>query len=98
MLAPNVALNITVYSYDGKLCFGIVGGKRQIPDLPDLTSYIEASLQVLKDCASKQASHPKAPQEIKKTRVKKAPVRKAAPAKKVTRKKATRKPAAKPEQ
>jgi hypothetical protein len=87
VLAPNVALNITVYSYDGKLCFGLVGGKRQIPDLPDLTSYIEASLQVLKDCASKQASHPKAPQEIKKARVRKAPARKAA---------ATRKPAAKP--
>lgn len=95
VLAPNVALNITVYSYDGKLCFGLVGGKRQIPDLADLTGYIESSLQVLKDCAAKQASHPRAPQETKKPRVKKAPTRKVATKKKVTRKKATRKPAAK---
>jgi len=51
VLAPNVALNITVYSYNGRMCFGLVAGKRQIPDLPDLTQYIKDSLQVLKDAA-----------------------------------------------
>jgi diacylglycerol O-acyltransferase len=59
VLAPNVALNITVYSYAGRMCFGLVAGKRQIPDLPDLTRYIKDSLQVLKDAAREYAERPK---------------------------------------
>jgi diacylglycerol O-acyltransferase len=62
VLAPNVALNITVYSYAGRLCFGLVAGKRQIPDLADLTSYIKNSLEVLKYSAMEEAAHPRAPE------------------------------------
>ena len=58
VLAPNVALNITVYSYAGRMCFGLVAGKRQIPDLPDLTRYIKSSLQVLKDAARQHVERP----------------------------------------
>ena len=30
------ALNITVYSYDGKLFFGLTGARNALPDLRDL--------------------------------------------------------------
>ncbi|MCJ7556651.1 MAG: wax ester/triacylglycerol synthase family O-acyltransferase [Gammaproteobacteria bacterium] len=65
VLAPNVALNITVYSYAGRMCFGLVAGKRQIPDLPDLTRYIKDSLQVLKDAARKHTEPPQAAEKTK---------------------------------
>lgn len=65
VLAPNVALNITVYSYDGRMCFGLVAGKRQIPDLPDLTRYIQDSLQDLKDAARQYAERPQVAEKTK---------------------------------
>ncbi len=43
-VAPGTVMNITVFSYAGKLLFGLVAGRDAIPDLQQLTSYIPASL------------------------------------------------------
>ena len=76
VLAPNVALNITVYSYDGRMCFGLVAGKRQIPDLQDLTQHIKDSLQVLKDAARQYAERPQVTEKTENTLVEKPAVSK----------------------
>ena len=40
-IAPMAALNVTVYSYDGTLYFGLISGRRAIPHLQDLKLCIE---------------------------------------------------------
>jgi hypothetical protein len=37
-------MNITVFSYAGKMLFGLVAGRDAIPDLQQLTDYIPESL------------------------------------------------------
>lgn len=51
VLAPNVALNITVYSYAGSLCIGLVAASRKLPDLPALAAGINRALGVLEKAA-----------------------------------------------
>ncbi len=41
------ALNITVYSYDGKLFFGLTGARNALPDLRDLAEGVRVELQLL---------------------------------------------------
>jgi WS/DGAT/MGAT family acyltransferase len=41
------ALNITVYSYDGKLFFGLTGARSALPDLRDLAEGVRVELQLL---------------------------------------------------
>ncbi|WP_162846059.1 wax ester/triacylglycerol synthase family O-acyltransferase [Seongchinamella sediminis] len=40
-IAPMSALNVTVYSYDGELFFGLVAGRRALPHLHDLKLCID---------------------------------------------------------
>jgi diacylglycerol O-acyltransferase len=40
-IAPMNALNVTVYSYDGELYFGLVSGRRALPHLHDLKLCID---------------------------------------------------------
>lgn len=40
-IAPMNALNVTVYSYDGTLFFGLVAGRRALPHLHDLKLCID---------------------------------------------------------
>ena len=40
-IAPMTALNVTVYSYDGELFFGLVAGRRAMPHLHDLKLCID---------------------------------------------------------
>ncbi len=41
------ALNITVYSYDGKLFFGLTGARSALPDLRDLAEGVRVELKLL---------------------------------------------------
>jgi WS/DGAT/MGAT family acyltransferase len=41
------ALNITVYSYDGKLFFGLTGARRALPDLRDLAEGVKLEIGLL---------------------------------------------------
>jgi hypothetical protein len=38
------ALNITVYSYDGRLFFGLTGARSALPDLTDLAEGVQLEL------------------------------------------------------
>jgi WS/DGAT/MGAT family acyltransferase len=60
------ALNVTVYSYDGKLFFGLTGARNALPDLRDLAEGLKVELELL-------ASAPRAPTA---RRPRKAPARK----------------------
>jgi hypothetical protein len=59
------ALNVTVYSYDGKLFFGLTGARSALPDLRDLAEGLAVELELL-------ASPPR-PSRVRKPR--KAPKR-----------------------
>jgi len=54
VLAPNVALNITVYSYAGTLCIGLVAARRQLPDLASLAREIGAAFHTLEEAAGEK--------------------------------------------
>lgn len=41
------ALNVTVYSYDGKLFFGLTGARSALPDLRDLADGLKVELELL---------------------------------------------------
>jgi diacylglycerol O-acyltransferase / wax synthase len=41
------ALNVTVYSYDGKLFFGLTGARTALPDLRDLADGVRTELELL---------------------------------------------------
>jgi WS/DGAT/MGAT family acyltransferase len=41
------ALNLTVYSYDGKLFFGLTGARSALPDLRDLADGVRTELELL---------------------------------------------------
>jgi hypothetical protein len=41
------ALNITVYSYDGRLFFGLTGARSVLPDLKDLAEGVQEELRLL---------------------------------------------------
>jgi WS/DGAT/MGAT family acyltransferase len=42
------ALNITVYSYDGRLFFGLTGARSALPDLRDLAEGVKVELELLR--------------------------------------------------
>jgi hypothetical protein len=41
------ALNVTVYSYDGRLFFGLTGARSALPDLRDLAEGLRVELELL---------------------------------------------------
>ena len=48
-VAPGTVMNITVFSYAGKLLFGLVGGRDAVPDLQQLADFIPKSLVELEE-------------------------------------------------
>lgn len=48
-IIDGAALNITLHSYLGKLCFGLVGDRDLVPDIWNIMSYIEDEVATLKD-------------------------------------------------
>jgi hypothetical protein len=45
--AHGVALNITVQSYMGQLCFGLIACRRAVPDVRDITAQMRLAFDVL---------------------------------------------------
>lgn len=40
-LAPMTALNVTVYSYAGQLQFGLIAGRRAVPELGNVVRHLQ---------------------------------------------------------
>ena len=57
------ALNVTVYSYDGKLFFGLTGARNALPDLRDLAEGLKVELELLRE---KPRPRPKRPRAARK--------------------------------
>lgn len=51
-LTPGMLLNITIFSYDGTLFFGLLAGKDTLPDLNCLGSYIYEAFMELEEYAT----------------------------------------------
>lgn len=51
-IAPMNALNVTVYSYDGQLFFGLVAGRRAMPHLQDLKLCIDEVYEEFQEALS----------------------------------------------
>jgi len=45
IVVHGVALNITVQSYMGQLCFGLIACRRAVPDVKDLAAHLERAMQ-----------------------------------------------------
>jgi WS/DGAT/MGAT family acyltransferase len=46
IVVHGVALNITVQSYMGQLCFGLIACRRAMPDVKDLAGHLERAMEV----------------------------------------------------
>ncbi len=59
-IPPHMVMNITVFSYDGKLFFGLIGGYDAVPNLPELPRYLLEAFEELEAEAAggKPASKP----------------------------------------
>ncbi len=53
-IVPMTTLNLTVYSYDGRLYFGLVSARRTVPDLQRLRDYIVAAFEELQAAIAAQ--------------------------------------------
>jgi diacylglycerol O-acyltransferase len=54
-IPPGLSMNITVFSYDGKLDIGIVAGYDAVPDVVVLPEYLEEAFRALKAAAHRHA-------------------------------------------
>jgi diacylglycerol O-acyltransferase len=82
--AHGVALNITVQSYMGQLCFGLIACRRAVPDLRDIAHQMQRAFDTFKQLPLPESAAPVA--EVKAIKALPAPVAKkprraAAPAK-----------------
>jgi diacylglycerol O-acyltransferase len=59
-LAPQQALGIAVMSYDGWLCFGLLGDRDALADLDDLTGDLEAAIATLARAAGVRTARARA--------------------------------------
>ncbi|WP_395699399.1 wax ester/triacylglycerol synthase family O-acyltransferase [Aquabacterium sp.] len=48
IVVHGVALNITVQSYMGRLCFGLIACRRAVPDIGDLATHLQQAFEQLK--------------------------------------------------
>ena len=78
-----VALNITVQSYMGQLCFGLLACRRAVPDVHEITAQIQRAFELLRQLpvpgASAETPALAAPTSAKTAAKKAAPKRAAAP-------------------
>ena len=49
------AINVTVFSYDGKMDIGMISGYDAIPDIDDLPEYLQEAFEALKAAARRHA-------------------------------------------
>jgi hypothetical protein len=52
------ALNVTAFSYVDTLFFGLIAARSAIPDLPELTAYLDEAFVELADAAGVTLSRP----------------------------------------
>ena len=77
--AHSVALNITVQSYMGQLCFGLIACRRAVPDVRDITVYMQRAFETLgRLTAGETAALPAAPAPQAATKPRRKPAAKAA--------------------
>ena len=69
-VGATIALNITVYSYNGTIYFGLISGRETVPDLQLLADYIVEAFGDLKK-AAKRVKKGKKPKVKKRTKKKK---------------------------
>ena len=72
------ALNVTVYSYDGKLFFGLTGARNALPDLRDLAEGLRVELEMLAAPQQAARASPARKLRTRKTPTREAPARKRA--------------------
>jgi diacylglycerol O-acyltransferase / wax synthase len=48
IVVHGVALNITVQSYMGQLCFGLIACRRAVPDVKELAAHLQQAMQALR--------------------------------------------------
>ena len=56
IVVHGVALNITVQSYRGQLCFGLIACRRAVPDVGELAQALERAMVALRKLAEAQAA------------------------------------------
>lgn len=56
IVVHGVALNITVQSYRGQLCFGLIACRRAVPDVGELAQALERAMGALRKLAETQAA------------------------------------------
>jgi WS/DGAT/MGAT family acyltransferase len=100
IVAHGIALNITVQSYMGQLCFGLIACRRAVPDVRDITVQMQRAFEVFKQLPQPADSHTPAlpaPTPVKAKAVAKAskPARAAKPRRAATPVKARPAPVAK---
>ena len=78
--AHGVALNITVQSYMGQLCFGLIACRRAVPDLRDIATQMKRAFDTFRQLPLPEAAAPAAEVKAIAVRAAKKP-RAAAPAK-----------------
>ena len=77
--AHSVALNMTVQSYMGQLCFGLIACRRAVPDVRDITVYMQRAFETLgRLTAGETAALPAAPAPQAATKPRRKPAAKAA--------------------
>jgi WS/DGAT/MGAT family acyltransferase len=78
-IPPHMVMNITVFSYDGKLFFGLIGGYDAIPNLPEMPRYLLEAFEELEAEAGGSRAEPEPagkPARVRKPRAPRAPARK----------------------
>lgn len=55
VIPPGLSMNITVFSYDGKLDIGVIAGYDAVPDVNVVTEYIDEAFHALKAAAHRHA-------------------------------------------
>ena len=61
IVAHGAALNITVQSYMGQLCFGLIACRRALPDVAELALQLERALETLRRMPAPVAAAPHTP-------------------------------------
>ena len=79
--AHGVALNITVQSYMGQLCFGLIACRRAVPDLRDIATQMKRAFDTFRQLPLPEAAAPAAEVKAIAVPAAKKPHRAAAPAK-----------------
>ena len=64
IVAHGAALNITVQSYMGQLCFGLIACRRAMPDVAELAQQLERALETLRRLPAPDAAEPAAPAAV----------------------------------